>query len=114
MMGEKPEWLQDHHYVLEPVGGTAQYFKLGQKDTRSPEKPAQKAVAILHDVTIALSEVLSEQSPPFNSKFYLLWVWSNSRISFSTLIQLEVLLLLLRAACISFELFPVLPQFACG
>ena len=43
--------------MLEPVGGTARYFKLGQKDTRTPDKPAQKAVAILDDVTISLTEV---------------------------------------------------------
>ncbi|KAG0557949.1 hypothetical protein KC19_11G167800 [Ceratodon purpureus] len=54
--GEKPPWIKDHNYVLEPVGGTARYFKLGQKDTRSPDKPAQKAVAILDDVTISLTE----------------------------------------------------------
>jgi len=54
--GEKPGWIEDHNYVLEPVGGTARYFKLGQKDTREPEMPAQKAVAILDDVTISLSE----------------------------------------------------------
>ena len=41
--GEKPGWIEDHNYVLEPVGGIARYFKLGQKDTREPEAPAQKA-----------------------------------------------------------------------
>jgi vacuolar protein sorting-associated protein 13A/C len=55
--GEKPPWIKDHNYVLEPVGGTARYFKLGQKDARTPDKPAQKAVAILDDVTISLTEV---------------------------------------------------------
>lgn len=57
--GEKPGWIEDHNYVLEPVGGIARYFKLGQKDTREPEAPAQKAVAILDDVTISLSEVFN-------------------------------------------------------
>lgn len=54
--GGKPPWIKDHTYVLEPVGGIARYFKLGQKDTRSPDKPAQKALAILDDVTISLNE----------------------------------------------------------
>ncbi|XP_024403056.1 uncharacterized protein [Physcomitrium patens] len=53
---EKPPWIADHQYVLEPVGGTARYFKLGQKDTPSPDKPAHKAIAILDDVTISLTE----------------------------------------------------------
>lgn len=43
--------------MLEPVGGVARYFKLGQKDKRDPDKPAQKATAILDDVTISLTEV---------------------------------------------------------
>jgi len=55
--GEKPAWIKDHNYVLEPVGGISRYFKLGQKDKRSPDKPAQKAIAILDDVTISLTEV---------------------------------------------------------
>lgn len=55
--GEKPAWIEDHFYVLEPVGGTARYFKLGQKDKRSPDTPAHKAIAVLDDVTISLTEV---------------------------------------------------------
>ncbi len=47
-----------HNYLLEPVAGTAQYFKLGNEDSRSPDRPAQKAVVILDDVTISLSEVM--------------------------------------------------------
>ncbi|KAG0604101.1 hypothetical protein M758_10G145000 [Ceratodon purpureus] len=54
--GEKHAWIKDHNYVLEPVGGVARYFKLGQKDKRDPDKPAQKATAILDDVTISLTE----------------------------------------------------------
>lgn len=53
---EKPAWIEDHSYVLEPVGGTASYFKLGQKDKRSPDIPVQKAIAVLDDVTISLTE----------------------------------------------------------
>jgi vacuolar protein sorting-associated protein 13A/C len=55
--GETPSWIQRrHNYLLEPVAGTAQYFKLGNEDSRSPDRPAQKAVVILDDVTISLSE----------------------------------------------------------
>jgi vacuolar protein sorting-associated protein 13A/C len=56
IIGDKPEWIQDHQYVLEPVAGTAKYFRLGQKDSRTPDKPPQKAVVILEDVTLSLSE----------------------------------------------------------
>lgn len=55
--GEKHAWIKDHTYVLEPVGGVARYFKLGQKEKRDPDNPAQKATAILDDVTISLTEV---------------------------------------------------------
>lgn len=57
IIGDKPEWIQDHQYVLEPVAGTAKYFRLGQKDSRTPDRPPQKAVVILEDVTLSLSEV---------------------------------------------------------
>jgi vacuolar protein sorting-associated protein 13A/C len=57
--GETPSRIQRrHNYLLEPVAGTAQYFKLGNEDSRSPDRPAQKAVVILDDVTISLSEVM--------------------------------------------------------
>ncbi|BBN04917.1 vacuolar protein sorting-associated protein 13A/C [Marchantia polymorpha subsp. ruderalis] len=46
-----------HHYLLAPVGGTARYSKLANKDTRTPDQPAQKAIVVLDDVTIGLSEV---------------------------------------------------------
>lgn len=48
---------QTHCYILQPVGGNARYYKLANKDHRSPDQPAQKATVFLDDVTVGLSEV---------------------------------------------------------
>jgi hypothetical protein len=54
-----------HSYVLQPVGGNARYYKLANKDHRSPDDPAQKAIVMLDDVTIGMAEVrfISYPSP---------------------------------------------------
>lgn len=45
------------HYLLLPVGGSANYRKLGIGDSRTADKEMQKAVFKLHDVTLSVSQV---------------------------------------------------------
>ncbi|CAM6084054.1 unnamed protein product [Calypogeia fissa] len=54
--GSKGLVKQTHSYILQPVGGNARYYKLANKDHRTPDTPAQKAVVMLDDVTVGLSE----------------------------------------------------------
>jgi hypothetical protein len=49
--------FQEHSYLLHPVRGYAKYTKLGYKDLRSADQPAQKALVNLDDVTLSLSQV---------------------------------------------------------
>ncbi|KAL2636221.1 hypothetical protein R1flu_007700 [Riccia fluitans] len=53
----KVDRSRQHHFLLAPVGGTARYHKLANKDARTPDQPAQKAIVTLDSVTIGLSEV---------------------------------------------------------
>lgn len=48
--------FQEHSYLLLPVRGYAKYTKLGYKDLRSADQPAQKALINLDDVTLSLSQ----------------------------------------------------------
>lgn len=48
--------FQQHSYLLHPVRGYAKYTKLGYKDLRSADQPAQKALINLDDVTLSLSQ----------------------------------------------------------
>lgn len=48
--------FQEHSYLLHPVRGYAKYTKLGYKDLRSADQPAQKALVNLDDVTLSLSQ----------------------------------------------------------
>lgn len=46
-----------HSYLLKPVTGNARYIKLPSNESRIPEKPLQKAIVYLDDVTLCLSKV---------------------------------------------------------
>ncbi|KMZ62918.1 hypothetical protein ZOSMA_43G00990 [Zostera marina] len=45
-----------HSYLLKPVTGNARYIKLPSNESRIPEKPLQKAIVYLDDVTLCLSK----------------------------------------------------------
>ncbi|XP_024524741.1 uncharacterized protein LOC9654875 isoform X2 [Selaginella moellendorffii] len=45
-----------HAFLLQPVDGMARYSKLGTRDERSADKPAQTAAVVLENVTLCLSE----------------------------------------------------------
>ncbi|KAK9698879.1 hypothetical protein RND81_08G137700 [Saponaria officinalis] len=48
--------VRKHSYILEPISGSAKYFKLRSNESHVSNQPLQKAVVNLDDVTICLSK----------------------------------------------------------
>lgn len=51
------DWAAGRQYLLQPTGGKLRYLRQGKQDKRLPNEPFQRAVVVLDEVALTVSEV---------------------------------------------------------